>query len=97
LLSIALVIPLEQVSLQSAAQYEKLFSKFPKGGSHDAIIYACVVQHIQQNRGNKSCFLTRNDKDFANPTIEDELEKLDCRPIYNFTDGLDYIRAQGGR
>jgi predicted nucleic acid-binding protein len=64
-------IPLEAAILREAANYETLYGLSPQ----DAIVYASVISHLDQNTSETGCFLTRNSKDFDNPRITAELRK----------------------
>jgi hypothetical protein len=60
----------------------------------DALVYVSVIQHLQENKPQKACFLNRNSKDFKTPEIDDELKSLNCRLITKFDDGYKFLQSQ---
>lgn len=90
LLQHALVLPLEKETLRLAADFEQSRILSPQ----DAIIYASVVQHLQQTPLAPCCFLNRNTRDFSTSVIKQELRQFSCRLIPDFNDGLAYIQSQ---
>jgi hypothetical protein len=40
-----------------------------------------------------SCFLNRNSKDFDDPDIIEMLESKNCKLLFNFDKGRDYVRG----
>ncbi|MDJ0677938.1 MAG: PIN domain-containing protein [Calothrix sp. MO_167.B42] len=60
----------------------------------DAIVFASIISHLQQNAPQKSCFLNRNYKDFDSPDIVDELNQFGCRMIPRFNHGYNFIQSQ---
>lgn len=89
LINYAEFIALDVCILQTAASFETLFDL----GSQDAIVFASVISHLQQNNPSHACFLNKNTKDFDNPDIVRELNKLSCRMIPRFDRGLDFMRS----
>ncbi len=90
LLQTADVVDLTPSILNSATRYEDALGL----GAQDAIVYSSVIQDLQIHPGESACFLNRNSKDFGIPDIKTELDDLNCRLIWQFTQGLDFIRAQ---
>lgn len=90
LLQTADVANLTPAIIRDATHYEKSFDL----GAQDAIVYASVIHDLQLHPGESSCFLNRNSKDFGIPDIKNELGDLNCRIIWQFDQGLDWIRAQ---
>lgn len=90
LLNCAEFITLDKNILRLGASFENLYNL----QSQDAIVFASVIFHLQQNNPNRACFLNKNSKDFDNPDIVRELKKLNCRMIPRFDRGLDFIRSQ---
>lgn len=76
--------------LQEAASCETIYDLKPQ----DAIVFASVISHLQQNKPNRACFLNKNSKDFDNPDIVEELDKFNCRMIPRFDHGLSFIQSQ---
>ena len=76
--------------LQAAASFETLYDL----KSQDAIVFASVVSHLQQNKPEQACFLNKNTKDFDSPDIVQELSKYNCRMIPRFNHGYDFVRSQ---
>lgn len=87
LFSTAEIIPLTLAVLKLAAEYENLLPP------QDAIVYASVLTHLQQNN-TPACFINSNRKDFDDPTLTDELEQFQCKLITNFGHGLGFIRSK---
>ncbi|VXD20368.1 conserved hypothetical protein [Planktothrix serta PCC 8927] len=59
LLSYADIIPLNGNILSEAATYENRYALMPQ----DALVYASVLFHLQQNQPTIACFLSRNSRD----------------------------------
>lgn len=89
LLQVAEVIPLDRSVLSLAAAYEGQFSLSPQ----DALVFASVLQHLDAN-ASLSCFLTRNSEDFDDARIRAVLVQRNCKLLFKFSDGYDYIRSQ---
>jgi len=90
LLAITTIIALTSAILVNGSQYEKQYSLSPQ----DAIVYASVMDHLRQEPQIMSCFLNKNTKDFDNPDIVDELEKIEGKMIPRFDQGYEYIRTR---
>ncbi|MEP0915562.1 PIN domain-containing protein [Leptolyngbya sp. DQ-M1] len=90
LISLAEIIPLTSDILLEAASCELTYQLRPQ----DAIVYASVVDHLQQNQPQRSCFLNRNARDFDDPNIIGELNQLNCRMLSRFDHGYQFIQAQ---
>jgi len=88
LLRVAEIIPLGSEVLGAATQYQKGHDLKPQ----DAVVYASVRHHLNQDRPTSSCFLSR-DKDFADPDIIAALEELGCRMLFRFDHGHEFIRG----
>jgi hypothetical protein len=76
--------------LQKGASFEILYDL----KSQDAIVFASVISHLQQNKPEQAYFLNKNSKDFDSPDIVQELNKLNCRMIPRFDHGFDFMRSQ---
>lgn len=90
LLSHADIIPLNGNILSEAATYENCYALIPQ----DALVYASVLFHLQQNQPTIACFLNRNSRDFDTPEIKAELNSFNCRMISQFDQGLSFIQSQ---
>lgn len=90
LLKLANVISLTTEILKDSATYEYQYNLSPQ----DAIVYASVISHLQDNKPKINCFLNRNSKDFDDPSIRKDLQELNCLMIPKFDDGLNYIQSQ---
>jgi hypothetical protein len=59
----------------------------------DSVVYASVLSTLRK-RGGPACFITRNSKDFADPRIDDELAVHGCKLLFDFENGLNYVRGK---
>jgi predicted nucleic acid-binding protein len=89
LLQVALVVPLDTSILSLAAAYEGQFSLSPQ----DSLVFASVLQRLDTTP-SLSCFLTRNSADFDTTRIREALGQRNCKLLFNFTDGYNYIQNQ---
>lgn len=80
------VIALDANILSSANHFRFKLRLQPQ----DSIVYASIIYHLSSSTG-KSCFLNRNKNDFDDPDIEEELERLDCKVLFNFDDGYNFV------
>ncbi|HAO12474.1 MAG TPA: PIN domain-containing protein [Planktothrix sp. UBA8407] len=90
LLSHADIISLNGNILFEAATYENRYALMPQ----DALVYASILFHLQQNQPTIACFLNRNSRDFDTPEIKAELNSFNCRMISQFDQGLSFIQSQ---
>ncbi|MBE9145227.1 PIN domain-containing protein [Planktothrix mougeotii] len=90
LLNHADIIPLNRNILSEAATYENRYALMPQ----DALVYASILFHLQQNQPTIACFLNRNSRDFDTPEIKAELNSFNCRMISQFDQGLSFIQSQ---
>ena len=90
LLQAADIVDLTPEILCNAVRYEDEFDL----DAQDAIVYASVIRDLRLHPADSSCFLNRNSKDFGILDIKTELDSLNCRLIWQFTQGLDWIRSQ---
>ena len=61
--------------------------------SQDAMVLASVVADLgAKPKEVPKCFISRNSKDFDDPSLVGMLESANCHYIRKFTDGLSYIR-----
>lgn len=87
LVKVGSVIPLDASVLAAATQYEKTHGFSPQ----DAIVYSSVLSHLRRSDLHGSCFLNRNSRDFDDQNIVDELGRYNCKLLYRFDSGRDYI------
>ena len=86
LLSITNTISLNNKILSSAIQFQDIYELSPQ----DAIVYASIFDHVSLDN-NKGCFINKNFRDFDDPDIITSLEKYNCKMLYNFDNGYQYI------
>ena len=62
----------------------------------DSIVYASVVHHLNTHNAStcKKCFLNRNSKDFNQPDIQVTLKSYNCKLLFSFEKGYNYIKNQ---
>ena len=90
IIAVSQVIPLTAAILTTAVQYED-----SRGlGPQDAVVYASILSDLQDRRPHQACFLNRNSRDFNGPNIVSELARFDCRSIWRFDHGLEFIKSQ---
>jgi len=90
LLESADIIALTADILSDAANYEVVYGLEPQ----DAIVYASVISHLRQYQPQVSCFLNRNTRDFDDPDISNEVNQFNCRMIWKFDQGYNFIQSQ---
>jgi predicted nucleic acid-binding protein len=93
ILNIGEVISLNKNILIEAASCEITYSLTPQ----DALVYASVLGHLQQDKPRQACFLNRNFKDFDTPDIIEELKRFNCKMIPRFDRGYEFVQAQHDR
>ncbi len=82
---------LETAAIAARARQEELrLSLSPS----DAVVYASVMSHLEDAPVGPKCFLNRDSKGFANPSVYDELASLGCKLIVSFEKGLGFIRSE---
>ena len=84
------IIALTSTILEEAASCETHYNMKPQ----DAVVYASVVQHLNDDQPQQACFLNRNSRDFDSPDIVNKLNNLNCRMIFRFDDGHSFIQSQ---
>lgn len=60
----------------------------------DSIVYASVVHHLNTHNTNQKCFLNRNSKDFNQPDIQATLNSHNCKLLFRFDKGYNYLKSQ---
>ena len=88
--SVATVLPLNADVTARARQEDLNLALSPS----DAVVYASVKSHLQGAPTGPKCFLNRDSKGFAIPSVYDELAGLGCKLIGSFDEGLDFIRSE---
>lgn len=88
ILSVASIIALEASIVLGAADYRDRYKFQPQ----DAIVYSSVLSHLSLTGNSESCFINRNSRDFDDPDIVQSLESRNCRMLFSFEDGYNYIR-----
>lgn len=86
LLAVAQLIPLTTTVINNSLQQQQDFSP------QDAVVYASVLEHLANADGDDHVFLNRNRKDFDDPDVEDRLEEMGCKILFQFDAGIGYIR-----
>jgi predicted nucleic acid-binding protein len=89
LLSACEIIPLSKEVVMNAMSYRELFGF----GYQDSVVYSSVMHHLERGIEVASCFLNRNSKDFDDPDIIEMLESKNCKLLFNFDKGRDYVRG----
>ncbi len=88
LLRAADVVPMDAAILGAAARQRLAHALQP----YDAIVYASVLSHLERSGGTaSSCFLNADAKDFDDPDLVAELAARQCKLIFRFDDGLQYL------
>jgi len=88
ILKVCETIPVVPEILSSAA----IFREKPLELSvQDSIVYASVIHHLNTYNTNQKCFLNRNSRDFNQPDIQITLNSHNCKLIFNFEKGYNYI------
>ncbi|MFZ0887803.1 MAG: PIN domain-containing protein [Candidatus Binataceae bacterium] len=86
LLRAARLMPLDLEVLRFAATLRDSFDlELP-----DSIVLASVLGDLEASSG-ASCFVTRDKKDFVNPGIQALLAAKDCKALFDFEHGRDYL------
>ncbi len=90
LLDITEIVPIGKDILASAQAHEMQHGLSPQ----DAIVFASTLWRLSQSNSHSNCFINRNTKDFGDPDIKDVLDQYDCRILFKFSDGLNYVQSQ---
>ena len=89
ILHIGRSIELDSASYQTALENESRYGLSPQ----DAIIYASIVRDLATSvRTDRSCFMSRNLKDFDDPDIRAELASYDCQYEESYKTGVSLVR-----
>ncbi len=87
-IGISTVIDLTKEIIRSAVDYEMSYDFSPQ----DAVVYASIMTHLETTKPDLSCFLNRNSKDFNVPDIQEALNRLNCKIMPSFVEGLKYVK-----
>jgi predicted nucleic acid-binding protein len=90
LLQLATLLPLDSAALERASGLQNRHDLGPE----DACVLASVLAHLEKTNPATACFLNRDSKDFADPDIVEELQRLKCKLIPSFDDGLAFVRSR---
>ena len=81
------LIALEGSILSAASQYQSRYDLHIQ----DAVMYASILSHLELSRA-PGCFLTR-DGDFDDPRIKRELKSYNCKLVWGFESGLQFLSS----
>jgi predicted nucleic acid-binding protein len=81
------VLPLDLNVLRRAAVCQADYDLSPQ----DAIVYASIRARLQLDHASRSCFVSRNPRDFDDADLLRDLESLNCKYFSSFATGLQYI------
>lgn len=87
LINVADIVPLTVDIISRANEYQIKHQFSPQ----DSLVYASVINHLKSSALKKKCFMNRNSKDFDEPDIVNELEELDCKILFQFSHGYDFL------
>jgi predicted nucleic acid-binding protein len=90
LLGASTIVPLESAVIRRAMQVGPELDL----SAQDAIVFASVESHLQASRPARSCFATKNRKDFLTGEVEDRLKDLGCRLVGTFEAAYSYIERE---
>jgi predicted nucleic acid-binding protein len=86
----ARIIPMEGETVSSALSIEQRLGLSPP----DSLIYASVLHHMKDAGVDAKLFVTQNARDFAIPSIEDELASHGCKLLTAFDNAESFIRSR---
>jgi hypothetical protein len=86
-LAIAEIIPLSNDVVTKAIRHRELFGF----GYQDSLVYSSVMAHLELEASVQSCFVNRNSKDFDDPDIIEMLESKNCKMLFSFEKGSEYV------
>jgi hypothetical protein len=91
ILNIAKLIPINLDIMRAAIKYQDALDF--KDKTHDSVVYASVIYHLNNNLSNSNCFITLNKHDFDIDVIKTELAMYNCKILYSFKDAVAYIKS----
>jgi hypothetical protein len=88
--AVGTVLPLTSEIASQARRDELRLDLSPS----DAVVYASVMSHLATAPTGVKCFFNRDAKDFANPSVYDDLAAFDCKLFVSFEKGLALVRSE---
>ncbi|MEB3317107.1 MAG: PIN domain-containing protein [Cyanobacteriota bacterium] len=86
-LKVAEIVPLDQNVVTKAIGHRDKYGL----GYQDSLVFSSVIDHLRSAPSTPSCFLNRNSKDFDDPDIVETFENMDCKMLFSFDKGLNYV------
>ncbi len=91
ILKVAEIVPMVPEILALATDFQ-ISLKLPP---QDSIVFASVVHHLNTtDKTIPKCFLNLNSKDFNHLDIETTLDSHNCKLLFSFEKGYNYIQNQ---
>ena len=90
ILSTVTIIPIDANIIRAAINFQHSLDLKPQ----DSIVYASIISELKVGENKNACFITKNSRDFVNPSIKSELNLYNCRLLTTFRDGLGFIRSK---
>lgn len=91
ILKVSEIIPMKPEILLLATDFQNTLKLSPQ----DSVVYASVVHHLNtSDDAIPKCFLNRNSKDFGQLNIKETLERHNCKLLFSFEKGYNYIQSQ---
>jgi len=91
ILKVAEIVPMVPEILALATDFQSALKLPPQ----DSIVFASVVHHLNTAKGSiPKCFLNLNSKDFNHLDIKTTLESHNCKLLFSFEKGYNYIQNQ---
>lgn len=88
------LLQLNATVLARGASYRAAFNL----GLQDAIVLASVILDLERERAsNEALFISRGLKDFENTLIQDELRRVRCKYLADFTNAVRFIERPAGQ
>lgn len=88
-LKAAEIIPLSKNIVLDATGYREKYGL----GCQDSLVFSSVMNHLDLGANGAACFLNRNSKDFDDPDIVETLRMQNCKIIFSFDRGLNYVNG----
>lgn len=86
----AAVLSTRAQTLSAALLIEQRFGLAPQ----DSLVYAAIREHLSETGAGPKLFVTQNSRDFAIPTVENELASYGCRLFTRFDDAESFVASQ---
>ena len=84
---IAQLIPIDAAVFLDAVSHGTTYKLEPQ----DAIVFSSVLRHLALANDVESCFVSKDRKAFDDPDIVEMLAKQECKTLFSFIDGCNYI------